>query len=341
MCSRKAQALGSRCRRSAASNDSDHAGGRLGDGGGLRDRLRPGRRLVVDVDMLVASGRLPEEMRPWLTKLLLNLEAAELAKQERGYLDSEPGCFAAEFASRDQGAGVRTSGARRRSAAGRRGTSSPMSRPTIARFGLQPDSILPKAALEFYDSTNVAIADDPAMLLAAAARHRRALAEGPRDPRAADRLRPADPCAAAHARADNLQLTVFEPERRRFERAELRLPRNGDVTLLNADQTDKLATYDLIVSVGRLPSAAGRARPCGTQRACWRRAGSWSASSRGLRCSRIWCSASIRTGSSPAIPTIRSVACNHRDQWTLAFEQAGFDYSRSAIRSIMARIPRR
>ena len=40
--------------------------------------------LVVDVDLLVASGHLPDEMRPWLNKLLLNLEAAELAKQEEG-----------------------------------------------------------------------------------------------------------------------------------------------------------------------------------------------------------------------------------------------------------------
>ena len=39
---------------------------------------------MVDVDLLIASDRLPEEMRPWLTKLLLNLEAAELAKQEEG-----------------------------------------------------------------------------------------------------------------------------------------------------------------------------------------------------------------------------------------------------------------
>src|SRR3954466_6951292 len=41
-----------------------------------------GDGLVGAVDLLVASGRLPEEMRPWLTRLLLNLQAAELAKQE-------------------------------------------------------------------------------------------------------------------------------------------------------------------------------------------------------------------------------------------------------------------
>src|SRR5262249_43809435 len=39
---------------------------------------------AIDVDMLIATGRLPEEMRSWFVRILVNLEGAGLAKQDNG-----------------------------------------------------------------------------------------------------------------------------------------------------------------------------------------------------------------------------------------------------------------
>ncbi|MEA2985553.1 MAG: phthiocerol/phenolphthiocerol synthesis type-I polyketide synthase, partial [Alphaproteobacteria bacterium] len=115
--------------------------------------------LVVDVDLLVASDRLPEEMRPWLTKLMLNLEAAELAKQEEGawVLLRDPSlpssasvikALSSEYPER--AAEVLLAGAV---------TSFAEHVEENHAVRLQPDSIIPKAALEFYDSTNVALTE--------------------------------------------------------------------------------------------------------------------------------------------------------------------------------------
>ncbi len=151
--------------------------------------------LVVDVDLLVASGRVPEEMRPWLTKLMLNLEAAELANQEEGawVLIRDPSlpssasvikALSSEYPER--AAEVLLAGAV---------TSFAEHIGENRAIRLQPDSIIPKAALEFYDTTNVALTEAERRLLAAPARHHGSLARRPGHPRPANRLRAADACS--------------------------------------------------------------------------------------------------------------------------------------------------
>jgi phthiocerol/phenolphthiocerol synthesis type-I polyketide synthase C len=282
--------------------------------------------LVVDVDLLVASGRLPEEMRPWLIKLLLNLEAAELAKQEEGTwvlirdasLPNSASVIKALASEHpERAAEVLLAGAVTSLA-------DHISENHAVR--LQPDSILPKAALEFYDSTNIGLTESSDAFwqllrdikgLWPTDRAIRVLQIG---------YGPLTHALTEHADSHNLHLTLLEPERRRLERAELRLPRNGDVTLLNAEQKDKLATYDLIVSVEgfhRLPDGLGLAELKGLL------AGGGLVVGVEPRPSLFkdlvfgldpnW----FLTGNSDyPIETLHAP-----DQWTLAFEQAGFDYS--------------
>jgi acyl transferase domain-containing protein/NADPH:quinone reductase-like Zn-dependent oxidoreductase/short-subunit dehydrogenase/acyl carrier protein len=217
---------------------------------------------VVDVDMLVASGRLPEEMRPWLVRVLINLVAADLATQEGGVwtLTRDPSlpnstsvvkALAAEHPSR--AAELLLAGAI---------TSFADQVASHHAVVTQPDSILPKAALEFYDSTNVPMAES-SEVFSRLLRDVKGL--WPKD-RALRVLQvgsgPLTHSLASYGEKNNLQLTVFEPDRRRFERAELRLSKSTNVTLLDGEHADKLETYDLIVSVEglhRLPPDLGLA----------------------------------------------------------------------------------
>ena len=281
---------------------------------------------IVDVDVLVAGGRLPEELQPWLTKLLLNLEAAELAKQEESTwvlmrdasLPSSSSVIKALSSEHpERAAEVLLAGAI---------TSFADHVETNKAVRLQPDSILPKAALEFYESTNVALTQSSDAFWHLL---RDIDSLWPRD-RAIRVLQigygPLTHALMEHAQSQNIQLTVFEPERRRSERAELRLPRNGDVVLLNAEQTDKLTTYDLIVSVDgfhRLPVEFGIAELKNRLAAGGLVVGVEAQPSLfkdlvfGL--DPHW----FMIGNSDyPVQSLHS-----SDQWTLAFEQAGFDYS--------------
>ena len=281
---------------------------------------------VVDVDTLIATARLPEELRSWLTKLLLNLEAAELARQDEGTwvltrdasLPSSASvikALASEYPER--AAEVLLAGAV---------TSFADHVEANHAVRLQPDSIIPKSAIEFYDSTNVALSASSdafwRMLrdidgLWPAGRAVRVLQIG---------YGPLTHALLEHAESHNLQLTVLEPERRRSERAELRLPKNSDVVLLNTEQKDKLATYDLIVSVEgfhRLPDALGLSEikslmaPGGILMGVEPRPSFFKDLVFGL--DPNWFA--------PGNADYPVRVLHTQDHWTLAFEQAGFDYS--------------
>jgi acyl transferase domain-containing protein/NADPH:quinone reductase-like Zn-dependent oxidoreductase/NADP-dependent 3-hydroxy acid dehydrogenase YdfG/acyl carrier protein len=285
---------------------------------------------VVDVDLLVSSERLPEELRPWLIKLLLNLEAAELAQQKDStwVLIRDPSlpsaasvikALAAEYP--DRAAELLLAGAV---------TSFSEHIGANRAVTLQPDTVLPKASLEFYDSTNVSITESSEAFW----RLLRDVKDlWPKD-RAIRVLQigygPLTHSLTAKAESHSLQLTVWEPERRRFERAEMRLPRNGDVTLLNAEQKDKLGKYDLIVSVEglhRLPADFGLSELKG-----------------------MLVPGGLLVGVEPQPSLFKDLvfgldphwfltgnsdypvqALHSPDRWTLAFEQAGFDYSEARL----------
>ncbi|CAM9696036.1 unnamed protein product, partial [Phaeothamnion confervicola] len=203
----------------------------------------------VDVEMLIASGRLPDGLQTWLLNILFNLEAAELATRELNGLwrltadSSLPSsasvvkALAAEHPAR--AAELLLTGAITGLA------------DQIALSGSiasEPDAILTTSALDFYDSANVSIAEASDALLKVL--HG---VKGLWPPNRALRVLQVGFAplsnALASQEAGHIQLTVFEPDRRRYERAQLALSRYGDVSLLDAGQANKLGTYDLIVSV--------------------------------------------------------------------------------------------
>ena len=216
--------------------------------------------VAIDVDMLIASGRLREQMRSWFISILVNLEGAGLAKQDNGLwtlirdlslpdsaslvkaLATEYPMLAADLLL----AGAITGFAQR-----------VMSDRTIAGV---PELILTNAVLDFYDGTTRALPEASNILsrlifdLKAFRPKNRA-------------LRVLEVGFGLHTgsfdklKQNNfIRLTVFEPDTRRHERAELSLSSGGKFTLLGAKDVDKLGSYDLIISAGglhRLPADLG------------------------------------------------------------------------------------
>ena len=216
--------------------------------------------VIIDVDMLIASGRLPEEMRLWFVRILVNLEGAGLAKQDSGLWtlirdSSLPDsaslvkALAAEYPTLAADlllAGAITGFAQR-----------VMSDRMIASV---PESILTNAVLDFYDATNRVLPEASSVLarlifdikaFRPKGRALRVLQVG---------FGPLTDLFASPKQDDFIRLTVFEPDARRHERAGLSLSSGGEFTLLGAEDVDKLGAYDLIISAGglhRLPSDLG------------------------------------------------------------------------------------
>jgi acyl transferase domain-containing protein/NADPH:quinone reductase-like Zn-dependent oxidoreductase/NADP-dependent 3-hydroxy acid dehydrogenase YdfG/acyl carrier protein len=216
---------------------------------------------VLDVEGLRASGRLDENVRPWLVNLLVNLEAAGLARRDRNAwiliddgslppsaavvkaLATEHQCHAGELLL-----AAAISGFAKQIAAGKAVPS-------------ETDQIVGKAALDFYDSANLATREASAALY-------RILIENKRfwpNDRALRVLQigcaPLAQSLLSSEHANKLILTLFEPNRRRFESADLALSKT-ECRLVGSDQTHELGKFDLIVSLGglhRLPRDLGLA----------------------------------------------------------------------------------
>ena len=216
--------------------------------------------MQLDVDMLVASGRLPEELQTWLANILVHLEAAELATRQlenqwRLTPDSSLPSSASVVKALAQEHPSRAAELLLTGAV----TGLAEQIASNKAITLPTSAFLTTAALDFYDSANVSIGEASDAL-------RKVLGKvqglAPKD--RALRVLQVGFAPLAHALAShedgNILLTVFEPDRRKYERAELTLSKYGDVTLLDADRASKLETYDLIVAVEglhRLPSGIG------------------------------------------------------------------------------------
>ena len=216
--------------------------------------------VTIDPDMLIASGRLPEEMRSWFVRILVNLEAAGLAKQDNSLWtlirdSSLPNsaslvkALATEFPKLAADlllAGAITGFAQR-----------VMSDRMIAGV---PESILTNAVLDFYDGTNRALPEASDILSRLILDIK---AFQPKD-RALRVLQvgfgPLTDSFASRKQDNFIRLTVFEPDARRHQRAGFSLSNGGEFTLYDAEDVDKLGAYDLIISAGglyRLPSDLG------------------------------------------------------------------------------------
>jgi acyl transferase domain-containing protein/NADPH:quinone reductase-like Zn-dependent oxidoreductase/acyl carrier protein len=216
---------------------------------------------VVDPDELIMEGRVPAQSRAWLRGLLLHLEALELAAPEgRGWrLRSAP-------------ANAQTS--RSILNAIEVGSVAPAADLTLAGWisGLvervRSDRALavanetspPDSALDFYDATNVvtaASADALMELVNGAAglwpndRALRVLLIG-HSPLTRAILSPVE--------GRSVRLTVFETNRRSYDRARAAQTPAARFELLDLDGLEKLDSYDLIVSahgLARLSQSVG------------------------------------------------------------------------------------
>jgi phthiocerol/phenolphthiocerol synthesis type-I polyketide synthase C len=213
-------------------------------------------RGIVDVDGLIGAGRLPEELRPWLVNILVNLEAAELARKRN-----------ATWVIDDAGLPGSTSVVKALATEQPSHAGELLLAAALSGFAKQvaankavngsADPIISRTALEFYNSTSVATRESSAALYRLLLENKRLWSKN----RALRVLQvgfaPLAQLLLSSEHNSSLLLTVFESDRRRFESAELALSKNKDVRLVDADQAQELGRFDLIVSAGglhRLPA---------------------------------------------------------------------------------------
>jgi NADPH:quinone reductase-like Zn-dependent oxidoreductase/NAD(P)-dependent dehydrogenase (short-subunit alcohol dehydrogenase family)/acyl carrier protein len=216
--------------------------------------------VTLDVDMLIATGRLPEEMHSWFIRILVNLEGAGLAKQDNGLwmltrdsgmpdsasmvkaLATEHPMLAADLLL----AGAVTGFAQR-----------VMSDRTVAGV---PKSILTNAVLDFCDGTSRALSE-ASNLLSSLIFDLKAFRPKDRALRVLELgFGGLTDSFTSLKQNDFIRLTVFEADARRYERAELSLSNDRRFALFGTKDVDKLGSYDLIVSAGglrRLSSGLG------------------------------------------------------------------------------------
>lgn len=215
----------------------------------------------LDVDALAASGRIPERALPWFASIMGGLSAAHLARRQAGVwqlvhdsaLPSADAVLATIAREQPSRAGETLLAA----AAARAARTLAQSVAAGTTIGT-PEIAIPKAVLDFHFATSVplqALSDALVQLLTRQTqlwpdtRSLRVLQVG------------AAPLAQRllEARRD-VQLTVLEPDRRRYASAELALARQPRVSLVDAEQTERLGEFDLIISAAglhRLPANLG------------------------------------------------------------------------------------
>jgi NADPH:quinone reductase-like Zn-dependent oxidoreductase/acyl carrier protein len=214
---------------------------------------------VVDPDELVMEGRMPAQGRAWLRSLLLHLEALALASPEgRGWrLRSDAELQPSRSILNAIEAGSLAPAADLTLAGWMSGL--------VERVGndralpAANETCPPESALDFHEATNVATA--------AAANALMELMDGCAELWPADRalrvlLIGHSPLTRAILRpveGRSVRLTVFEANRRSYDRARGAQTPASRFELLDADGLDKLGSYDLIVSAhgfARLPASA-------------------------------------------------------------------------------------
>jgi len=214
---------------------------------------------VVDPDELIMEGRVPAQSRAWLRGLLLHLEALALASPEsRGWR------------LRD-GGDLQTS--RSILNASEAGSPVPAADLTLAgwisglvdRIGadralsIANETCPPESAFDFYEATN--------LVTTAGANALMELMDGcaalwPRDRALRVLLIGHSPLTRAilsPVEGRSVRLTVFETNRRSYDRARGAQTPASRFELLDQDSLDKLGSYDLIVSalgLARLPRSA-------------------------------------------------------------------------------------
>ena len=203
---------------------------------------------VVDIDILLASRRLPQSLRPWLLHMLNRLAAADLAQgagdvwtlRDEELPPSRSVVKALVIEHPDRAAEALCAAALSNVAQ------------AVKSTGRVPaiEAVVTGAVLDFYHTTaKPALAMDEALFRLLDTykrlwpRHRavRVL-----------QLGYGHLSTLLLSSERELQLTVFEPDRRRFEAAELAFSKNRQVKLIDAEHAGDLGRYDLIVSAASL-----------------------------------------------------------------------------------------
>ncbi len=217
---------------------------------------------TIDVEVLVAEGRLPTALQPWLTNLLSYLEAAGLAKKTDhtwtvicDSLLPRSAAVLKDLAHRHP---------RRAAEILIAGAVTGLAEEVQARRAIvtAPNLRLTPAVHDFWDLTALPLKDASAIF--------EQLVENdaiwPKD-RAVRVLQvgfgPLAQSLVAMSSRRDISLKVLEPDRRRCELAERALPNGGYLFPPDAGYDTALGEFDLVLAVGslhRLPAAIGPAR---------------------------------------------------------------------------------
>jgi acyl transferase domain-containing protein/NADPH:quinone reductase-like Zn-dependent oxidoreductase/acyl carrier protein/short-subunit dehydrogenase len=220
--------------------------------------LAEGDRL--DVESLIAAGAVPERLNPWLCSILINLEAASLVrKNENGWrLIKDPSLPKSSSVVKVLATEQQSRASELLLAAAVTGAVDQLSQDRGAIANIE--SAITKSALDFYNNTNVANRDISEVL------YRILIAQMALWPK--DRtlrvlqvgFSPLAQMLLSSPYRKQIQLTIFEPDRRYYEAADLGLSKNRDAKLVDLDGADELGKFDLVVSAGglhRLPAKLG------------------------------------------------------------------------------------
>ena len=207
---------------------------------------------IVDIDALVAHGRIAEGLRGWLRNVLVSLEAAGLATGDGASwtLTHDPSLPKAS-------AVVNALAGEQQEHVGEMLVAAAVADITrqLVDAAATDEIAMPRVALDFYNTADVALREWSDALYRLLMADRR-LWPGDR----ALRVLQVGFSPLAHlllGSPHEIRLTIFEPDRRRHGSAEVALSRNRDVRLVGAEQADALGEYDLIVAVSGLHRLAG------------------------------------------------------------------------------------
>ena len=208
----------------------------------------------IDPDLLVASGRLSGELRNWFVNLLIQLEAAGLAKRE------DDGWLLHQEAFLPTSASVIALLARELpSRAGELLVASAISawvaRISAERIASMPsDPLLSSAVLDFFEASSVSVRRSGEML-SRLVESLDGFWPGNRALRILQIGVGAVPALLRTNSSDrSLLLSVFESDRRRLENARSALTRAGNVSFIETIAAIQPQSYDLIVSAEGLHS---------------------------------------------------------------------------------------
>lgn len=211
---------------------------------------------VIDIDVLLASRRLPETLRPWLLHLLSRLAAAELAQGA-----GDVWTLADEDlpSSRSVVKAIATEHPARAAESLFAAALSNLAR-QVTQQGRVPamEALVSGAALDFYHGTATSERAMHDALFELLNTHKRLWPKH----RALRILQVGSGHLSTSLLSSGreLALTVFEPNRRRYEAAELALSKHRQVKLVDAEHVTDFDRYDLIVSAAslhRLPAGVG------------------------------------------------------------------------------------